>query len=1008
MAFRSPRVTPVAALVAVAPHHARAADAASGGSMAAWIFVAALGGLALVLAVALYRERRRAAGYRARLVRSETRFRDFFENAPAMMFLKDLSGRYVDINREYQRVFGIDRDEAVGRIASEVHPGPVGWEIEADDLNLIATGGSAARERAFPAPDGMRQHRGVKFPLRGPDGRIVGIAGLFVDVTELIRARDRAEQAERRLADAIETFPGAFALFDSERRLVACNSSYRNMAAIGREKAIPGVTYREILRAAIDKGYAPEAAGREEDWIEDRVMARLTDEQTPGFRDLNGRWWRALDRTTADGGLTAVRIDITELKAQTEALAAARAQIENVAADLRAKTDKLEQIVRLSAIGGWETEAESLRLWLDEIALRVIDAPLGTQFENEEAMELYTPESRERVRAVSRACLERGAPFDIEADLISLKGERKTVRLLGEPGRAGVRITRIHGVIQDVTELKRKEAALRVANVELRAALAAQMSAESRLADIARVSPDWFWEQNADLAITYMSDGFHRTLGIETRKMIGLTPWLMADQRPEIRASFDMAALERTYAAREPIVDLISLAFDSEGNARWIRTNGAPFYDDEGRFAGYRGVGADVTRLYEAMRAAEAASKAKSAFLATMSHEIRTPMNGVLGVAEELALSVEDPAQRRLVETIRESGETLLHILNDVLDFSKIEAGKLELEAAAFSPAVSARRVAALHELKAAEKGLAFRLRATPETERARIGDSLRVQQVLHNLIGNAVKFTEVGSVDLSLSVDAAGRVVFEIRDTGVGMTAEESIRIFEGFAQADGSTARRFGGTGLGMSITRSLVALMGGEIEVESRPGAGTTARVRLPLASAPEAERSEAVTAPAPPPPGLRILAVDDNATNRMLIDLMLKRAKAQTTIVEGGREAVAAMEAALRGEAAGFDLILMDIAMPEMDGVEALAAIRRAEAAAGTTPVPAVAVTANAMTHQVEDYLNRGFVGHVAKPLQSEALLAAVAAALSRGEPGEVAEQAEPARRAGQPRFSAVAR
>jgi signal transduction histidine kinase/CheY-like chemotaxis protein len=388
---------------------------------------------------------------------------------------------------------------------------------------------------------------------------------------------------------------------------------------------------------------------------------------------------------------------------------------------------------------------------------------------------------------------------------------------------------------------------------------------------------------------------------------------------------------------------------------------------------------------------AEAANQAKSRFLANMSHEIRTPLNGILGMAQLLEDEIADAGQRDRLATIRTSGEMLLAVLNDILDVSKIEAGKLELEAVPFQPAELLRRIEAMHAPQAAARGLALRVRAGRGADRLRLGDPSRLAQVLHNLVGNAVKFTEAGGVSVVIAATGDGALRICVRDSGIGMTEAQIGRIFEDFEQADGSVTRRFGGTGLGMSIVRRLVGLMGGEIGLQSRPGMGTVVRIRLPLPPAPEGAGAVQpglafapgsaflpVSAPAagaaavPALAGLRALAADDNATNRLILEAMLGRLGVAVQMAADGRSAVAAWAPG------AADLLLLDISMPGMDGMETLAAIRARERAAGLPPAPAVAITANAMSHQVADYLAAGFSAHVGKPFRREDLAAAILA------------------------------
>lgn len=376
--------------------------------------------------------------------------------------------------------------------------------------------------------------------------------------------------------------------------------------------------------------------------------------------------------------------------------------------------------------------------------------------------------------------------------------------------------------------------------------------------------------------------------------------------------------------------------------------------------------------LREAAERAEAASRTKSRFVANMSHEIRTPLNGVLGMAELLDARVTDPEQKAMLATIRDSGALLLSILNDVLDVSKIEAGKLALEAIPFVPAAVLDRVAALYRPRAAEKGLDFRIAAGTGADAPRTGDPMRVAQVLHNLVSNAVKFTETGSVAVTLTAEGAGPLVLTVADTGIGMTAAEQAVLYQDFEQADGSVTRRFGGTGLGMPIARRLVEMMGGTIAVESAKGHGTTVRVTLPLPPAAAPAAAPAASDPLPPVAGLTVLAADDSAANRSVLRAMLASLGVEAVIAEDGAGAVAAWAPGR------FDALLLDISMPGMDGTAALAAIRAAAAAAGAPRPHAVAITANALAHQVEAFHAAGFDAHLPKPFRRADLAAALAA------------------------------
>ena len=534
------------------------------------------------------------------------------------------------------------------------------------------------------------------------------------------------------------------------------------------------------------------------------------------------------------------------------------------------------------------------------------------------------------------------------------------------------------GVQIDITEQKARETALEIAKAELEHALAERNIAQKRFTDIATVSEDWVWEQDANLRYTFLSKQKPFSLeGAMTETTIGKTREEWLGDSPESVSSADWAGLRTKLIAQQPFRNFIYRAPNSESEEeRWFRISGSPVFDERGVFLGYRGVGSDVTEIVMAKARAESANHTKSIFLANMSHEIRTPLNGVLGMAEILDASLVEKEHKRMIGTIRESGEALLGILNDILDMSKIEAGKLDLEVVPFKPSDLAERIEDLYSLRADGKGLSFDVLCGSGADLVRLGDPYRVRQILHNLVSNALKFTEQGAVTVKLSGRKDQALKIEVSDTGIGMTPQQVALLHEEFTQADSSMTRRFGGTGLGMAITRKLVDMMDGEIRVESEVGVGTTIAISLPLRVSETAVVSDSVpVASAMSLTGLRILSADDNKTNCEVMERMLVIQGATVTIVTDGLQAVQAWRPG------GFDVVLLDISMPVMDGISALRKIREMEAEAMIRPIPIIAVTANAMAHQITQYIVEGFDTHISKPINMTSLTRAIMTCVS---------------------------
>ncbi len=379
------------------------------------------------------------------------------------------------------------------------------------------------------------------------------------------------------------------------------------------------------------------------------------------------------------------------------------------------------------------------------------------------------------------------------------------------------------------------------------------------------------------------------------------------------------------------------------------------------------------TDLVAARDTAERALSARSRFVAAATHEIRTPMNGILGVAELLEDTELDATQREYIGLIRTSGETLVALINDILDFSKIDAGQLAVETIAFAPRTLLREVTELLSVNARARGLSLETELSSDMPERVTGDPTRLRQVLFNLISNALKFTERGAIRIRTHVvgdDIVPRICFEVEDSGIGMSAAQKERIFEPFAQAEGSTSRRYGGTGLGLTVCRQLVELMGGDIGVRSEPGAGSTFWFEIPLprasgdASDVRADENERISPTREPALSAHILVAEDNAINQRVISALLQRFDCAVELVDNGRDAV---EAVAEHD---YDLVLMDCMMPEMNGFDATLAIRRLDSPNASIPI--IAMTADAMEGARERCLAAGMNAYVSKPIKRSEL------------------------------------
>ncbi len=586
--------------------------------------------------------------------------------------------------------------------------------------------------------------------------------------------------------------------------------------------------------------------------------------------------------------------------------------------------------------------------------------------------QIIHPHDIERITAEVDRALQEARPYRVEYRIRTPEGQTRWLVEFGRGMREGD-TDMIDGVMLDITESK-----MRTAEFE------GTVEALDRSEAIA--------EFNLRGRVIRVNENFVHLMGYSEKEAIGLSHKTFCP--PAITENADYETFwNELRAGRFQSGEFQQVGKD--GREVWIYATYNPILDADGQVFKIIELASDLSErrameqdLRIAKERAEQAAAARSSFLANMSHEIRTPMNAIIGFSEILLESPLNTEQRHHLNTVHQSARSLLRLINDILDTAKLEKGAVTLELAPFSLRESAAQLLDILKANADKKGLQLALHYSAETPEFWLGDAFRLQQILLNLMGNAIKFTETGQVTLRIT-GQGGALTLSVEDTGIGMDESALERIFSPFAQADASTTRRYGGTGLGTSIALQLARLMGGDIRVQSRVNQGSTFTVHLPLQLAPTenscnsrvaanlAEASQLTPSlPSIPQklPPLHILAVDDVATNLELLKLVLEREGHSLVCVESGEEALDAISGT------AFDMILMDIQMPGMDGLETTRRIRAIEQAQQKAPVPIIALSANVMAQDKNDAQTAGMDGFANKPLEPERLMAEMARTL----------------------------
>ena len=885
--------------------------------------------------------------------RSEALLRAVTDNTPDPIFLKDRGCRLLFANPATLRAIGKPAAEVIGKTDEEFYDNPeVGRAITANDRRIMESGQDQAVEEAVPSPDGTtRVFLSMKSPFRDAQGQIIGIVGVARDITERKRVEDALLKSEQEFRTLAEAMPQIVWATRPDGWNIYFNQQWVDYT---------GLTLDESYGHGWNIPFHPD--DRQRAWD---AWQRATQHDEPyllecRLRRADGvyRWWliHGTPMRGANGEIQKWFGTCTDIEERKQAEVALRESEER----LRLLGDNLPD----SAVYQYVHEADgSVRfLYFSAGVERLNGVSVADVLRDAGTLHRQSPpEYIERLVEAEARSHRDLSDFDMELPMRRPDGEVRWMRLYSRPRRSADGRTIWDGVQTDITERKRAEDALR--------------ERERLLQDVIDGSPSPIFLKDRDGRFIAVNASLERLLGIPREEIKGKTDYDIASKE----TADHWRAHDTKVMAAGKAIQVEEVADLQDGHHIFL-ANKFPLVDAAGQVYGVGAISHDITErkkaeeaLQQAKEAAEAANVAKSQFLANMSHELRTPMNAILGMIDVALPKAIDPTVQDCLQTARGSADLLLTLLNDLLDSAKIESGKLELESAPFSLRRMLDQITRALSVRASEKGLCFYCRMPDETPDAVIGDRMRLQQILLNLAGNAIKFTEHGEVEMSLrsrSQDGEACLEFAVRDTGIGIPPSGRERLFQPFAQADASMARRFGGTGLGLAISKRLVEMMGGRIWVESELGKGSTFcfAVRLPLTKELPADFEAPAAYPALACAPLRILLVEDNPANQKLANYILQDRGHLVEIAGDGQEAV------YLTEQNRYDVILMDVQMPGMNGLEATAAIRKRDD--GDTRVPIIAMTAHAMKGDRDRCLAAGMNGYLSKPVNAQEMIGLV--------------------------------
>lgn len=787
-------------------------------------------------------------------------------------------------------------------------------------------------------------------PYRTLDDRIDGLVLTFVDITEIKRMEAELQASENRFRSFMDHSPAISWIKDSDGHYVFLSKTYEQ-----RLKVTPA-----LLQGKSDADFWPADVAAQFQQHDQAVLKQGKALEFEEFtRDKNGlqQYWRSfkflIDNPAGAPFVAGVAVDITAQKHFQQMLAE--------------KDQMLAHANHLARLGYWRWDLENdQHQWSEDIYEFYGRDPMLPPASYPEVKQYFTPESWQKLEQAVEQCLKDGSAYECDAEVIRADGEHRWITARGVCVKdASGHITGLHGTAQDITERKQAELDLQ--------------ASEARFQALIEGTEDAVFIKDVEGCYRLFNSAAARFVGKTAEQLYGLTD---RDLFPAAEAE-QVMALDRQIIEQGESLTMEEVGTTADGITRTFLSSKGPVRLPSGELLGTYGIAKDITQLKQAeshrtsqlvadKESAESANRAKSEFLANMSHEIRTPLNAVLGMARIGRRESGETESQKLFEHILQAGDHLLGVINDILEFSRINAGKIEIHPEAMQLQELIDRCIAFVAEEANLKNLRFEFSGAQQMPKWVNGDSQRLRQILTNLLSNAVKFTASGRIRFNHRLHADEHH-FSICDSGIGLSAEDIGRLFAPFEMADKSLTRSNGGSGLGLAISQRLAHLMGGRIEVASKPGEGSCFTLVVKLTSVPAPEITEGTQGPLSSLEGMRLLVAEDSEMNRLVLQDMLLEADAKVEFVINGQAAIDAIKADLDG----FDAVIMDVQMPVLNGYDATRAIKQLR-----PELPVIGLTAHALPEEQQKGLAAGMSSYINKPIESaQQLIAVIAAAAS---------------------------